>query len=286
MKWLKDLWNRIVSSNDEQYLIKIKELETTIGELNDELARMQSELSDEIDNYLFMKEQFELMQETKNKLLEELEALKHIEADYEIPHEIIDVNSFGYMPNAKFYYYNTSIKKIDAITVQFTPSKFYRVWSDEMFKFFRDAVKNCKTFDEKVVKLRDVIKNRVTYKHDVNKSGTSTGENWRLPTDTFYGKIGDCEDTTILWVTACHICGIPADRVFNGTGHYKHPTGWIGHSFGLAKFDDGNWRVRETTSKRQPLLFKNNKEYKITANNILNGLSNWAMSGKGKKETF
>ncbi len=83
MQWLKDLWNRIVSSNDTQYINKIAELEWIIKqqkvakqELEDDLVRMQSDLSDEMDSYLFMKSQFELMQETKNKLLDENHKLK------------------------------------------------------------------------------------------------------------------------------------------------------------------------------------------------------------------
>jgi len=284
MQWLKDLWNRIVSSNDEQYLIKIKELEATIGELNDDLIRIQSELSDEIDNYLFMKSQFESMQNLKNELLEELDSLKRVVPDYEIPHEIIDVNSFGYLPSVQFYYWNQRTNKMDSKEVAFTPSKFYRVWSDEMFTYFRNGIKNCKTIDEKFIKLKEMVQQRTKYEHDLNKLGTGIGENWHLPTTTFYSQQGDCDSKTILWVTACHICGLPADRFFNGTGYYKHPNGWIGHSFGLAKFDDGDWRVLELTSARAPLKFKNNKEYKISG--FLNGLSNAKMAGKAKKETF
>jgi hypothetical protein len=286
MKFLKDLWNRIVCSNDEQYLIKIKELEATIGELNDDLVRMQSDLSDEIDNYLFMKSQFESMQETKNQLLEELDILKHKEAEYTIPTDIIDTSKFAYLPSTLFYYMKNN--KIQSVSRQFTPSKAYRMWTDEMYKYFKNAVKNCKTFDEKVVKLRNAVVDRVKYESDLGVNNSTgnvfLGENWHLPISSFYGQVGDCDSHTILWVTACNICGIPADRLFNATGYYKPFNNDIGHSFGVAKFDDGNWYIIECTAKKTPVKFIGS-DYKIK-NDILNGLSNWAMSGKAKQEQW
>jgi len=291
MQWLKDLWNRIVSSNDEQYLIKIKELETAsqdkseiINNLLEDLAAAENQLDKEIDNYLFMKSQFELMQNLKNDLLEELETYKKVDVPFTVPTDIIDTNSFAYLPNTLIYYYNSATKKIATKSVPVTVSKFYRMWTDEMYLFFRDSIKDCKTFDEKVVKLRDVIKSIVDYKFDLSGNGLSAGENWRMPTETFYGGIGDCEDTTSLWVTACHICGLPADRIFNATGEYKAPAGFIGHSYGLAKLDNGEWWVIETTSTRPKQKLLGSKEYFIRG--TLNGLSNWEMSGKAINSQF
>jgi transglutaminase-like putative cysteine protease len=290
MQWLKDLWNRIVSSNDEPYLKRIQELEDENiayklykARLENELSELDTKLEIETDNYLFMKEQFESVQKLKNELLEELDSLKHVVPDYEIPHEIIDVNNFAYLPSTLIYYYDTRTKGIATKSVPVTISKYYRMWDDNMYQFFRNAVKNCKTMDEKFIKLRDVIKAKVTYQHDVTARGI-TGENWRFPLETFYGEVGDCEDTTVLWVTACHICGLPADRFFNATGDYKGAGGTFGHSWGIAKFNDGSWRVIETTSTRAPLVFKDNKEY--FCKGFLNGLSNAKMAGKAKKETF
>jgi hypothetical protein len=290
MKFLKDLWNRIVSSNDTQYINKIAELEWIIkqkeisyNELKEELTYIESELNDEIDNNLFLKEQFDSMQETKNKLLDELEALKHIEADYEIPHDIIDVNSFGYLPPTIYWYWDGTKPVAKEVNIQI--HKFYRNWDDNMFQYFRNAIKGKATYKDKFIALRKAAYDKVKYKHDLGK-GLNAGENWKMPSDIFYSGIDDCDGFTTLFVTACHICNIPADRVFNATGHYKHPKGWIGHSYPICKFDDNKWYVLEGTSLRAPLLFKDNKEYKITSNNILNGLSNWNLSGKSKQETF
>ena len=293
IKWIKDLWHRIVSSNDEPYINKIAELEWIIKQnkvgYDEALARideLETELDNEITNYYEMKNQYESMQKTKNEILEELTSLKHEDPDFETP-DFLDTSKLPYLPFAKFYYWDRRRNRAAKVTKRFTPSKFYRMWTDDMYTFFRNAVKDCKTFDEKVVKLRNVIVNRTKYESDlgINSDGkVRAGENWHMPLTTYYSKIGDCDSSTILWVTACHICGLPADRIFNATGVYKHVTRWIGHSWGVAKFDDGSWRVIENTSKRNPILFKNNKQYEIRG--FLGGLSNWNLSGQSKKETF
>jgi hypothetical protein len=281
MKWLKDLWNRIVSSNDEQYINKIAELEIIIKQQKDAYNELEDKLNDEIDNYLFMKSQYELMQETKNELLEELEKYKEQPKPEYITPNFLDTSKFPYLPNWLVYYYKNGIQ---TKSVPFTPSKFYRIWSDEMYNYFRKEIKRIKSFDKKVEKLRDVIVDITKYETDVIRTGKA-GENWRTPVETYYGGLGDCEDTTILWVTACNICDISPERVFNATGYLDQFNKKIGHSFGLAKFDDGKWYVIETTSKRKPHKFKGSK-YTIPRKSILNGLTNWEFSGESKEDQF
>jgi transglutaminase-like putative cysteine protease len=270
MNLLKSIWQRILALDNQP--------------LNDRISELEALLDTEIDNYNFMKEQYESMHKTKNELLEELETYKKVEVPFTIPTDIIDTSKQPYLPSTLIYYYDPKLKKVQTKSVQVTPSKYYRMWTDEMYMFFRNAIKTCNTFDEKVVKLRNTIKSMVDYKSDLSQNGLNSGENWRFPIETFYGKIGDCEDTTSLWVTACHICGLPADRVFNATGEYKLANGMIGHSFGLAKMDSGDWYVIETTSTIPKQKLLGSKEYFIRG--FLNGLSNWEMSGKAKKEQF
>ena len=284
MKFLKDLWAEITRQKliDTLYQTINKNLQT-IEELKSENQELESTINVEIQNYNFMKEQFELMQKTKNELLEELETYKKVEVPFTIPTDIIDVGTFGYLPQTVYFYWDGS--KPASKTVPIHIHKFYRNFDDNMFQFFRNKIKGKKTYRTKFIALRDACYDVIKYKHDLSQ-GFNIGENWKMPSEIFYSGIDDCDGFTTLFVTACNICDIPADRVFNATGHYKHVTGWIGHSFPVVKFDDDKWYVLEGTSKRNPLLFKDNKEYKITQNNILNGLSNWAMSGKSKKETF
>ena len=158
MNFIKNLWNRIVSSNDEPYILKIKELETELNITKQTLDSCEEALIGEIENYNFMKEQYESMQNTKNELLEELETYKKVEVPFTIPTDIIDTSKQPYLPSTLIYYYDPKLKKVQTKSVQVTPSKYYRMWTDEMYMFFRNAIKTCNTFDEKVVKLRNTIK--------------------------------------------------------------------------------------------------------------------------------
>ena len=282
MNFLERIWNNIISSNDQEFYDKIDELENEVEGLEESLTSLELTTESHEQELIELDVQYEDLLGLYNSTVEELLIYKHNPTPYTIPIDIIDTTKFGYLPNTLIYYYSNN--KIETKSVPVTVSKFYRMWSDEMYVYFRNAVKNCKTFDEKVVKLRDAVKNIVTYKLDVTKNGTM-GENWRFPLETFYGGIGDCEDTTSLWVTACNICNLPADRIFNITGFYKPFNKDMGHSFGGAKFDNGKWYIIETTAKKAPIEMIGS-DYRVPLNNLINGLSNWAMSGKSKKEQF
>ncbi|MDD4781251.1 MAG: transglutaminase domain-containing protein [Tissierellia bacterium] len=283
MNWFQKVWNRIVSSNDEPYILKIKELKSQISDYQKDIGLLETQLEDEVENYYEMKKQYESMQKTKNELLEELETYKKVEVPFTIPTDIIDVGTFGYLPNTVYFYWDGTKPASKTVPVQV--HKFYRNFDDNMFQFFREKVKGKTTYKDKFIALRNACYDVIKYKHDLGV-GLKQGENWKMPSEIFYSGIDDCDGFTTLFVTACNICNIPADRVFNATGHYKHPNGWIGHSFPVVKFDDNQWYVLEGTSKIAPILFKTSTVYKITKDNMLNGLSNWEMSGKAKKEQF
>ena len=291
MNWIQKIWYRIVSSNDEPYIQKINTLSSDLKITKSNLDKCDKALTKATSENSKLQAEFDKLQteyrvvlDKNKKLNDRLKALEIVEPPYKIPTDIIDTSKFAYLPYTLIYYWNPATKKIASRKLQVTVSKFYRMWTDEMYKYFRNAIKDCKTFDEKVIKLRDVITSRTTYKYDLSGNGLHAGENWRYPTETFYGRIGDCEDSTSLWVTACHICGLPADRVFNATGEYRLGNNTAGHSFGIAKFDDGKWYVIETTSIIPKQLLKGHPNYFITG--FLNGLSNWALSGQAKKEQF
>jgi len=98
-------------------------------------------------------------------------------------------------------------------------------------------------------------------------------ESWEYPTTTHYRKFGDCEDTTIYFITLCRLAGVPADRVFNAVGKM----GSIGHSFPVVKMEDDKWYIMETTLSTPPkgaMLFKDS-EYRAG-----HGLYNWKFQGK------
>ena len=282
MNFLERIWNNIISSNDQPYIDANNTLKHEIDVLDNKIIYLETNAESHEQQLTELEAQYSMLLEEFNTINEELESYKKIPVPYTIPIDIIDTTKFGYLPSTLIYYYANG--KVATKSVAVTAGKFYRMWTDEMYVFFRTATENCKTFDETVVKLRDIIKNKVTYQYDVTKNGTA-GENWRLPTETFYGGIGDCEDTTSLWVTACNICGLPADRIFNITGFLNRFGKDMGHSFGGAKMDDGKWYIVETTAKKKPVEFIGS-DYRIPLNKMINGLSNWAMSGKSKKEQF
>jgi transglutaminase-like putative cysteine protease len=231
----------------------------------------------------------------KNKLLnqiketlDELNTYKKTEKPYTIPTDIIDTTKFPYLPSYTSIFLNATTKKLESKENQMTPSKFYREWTDEMYQFVMNNIKGMTDPDLIKIKLRDLADNRVEYKSDLKVKSTGeyiVGENWKPAHITWDDKAGDCEDSTILWVCFCAIANIPADEVFNATGFYNQFGEEVGHSWGVTKFKDNNWYVIETTAKKTPVKLLNS-DYRIPLNNIMNGLSNWAISGKSKKEQF
>ena len=280
MNFIQKIWNNIVTSNDAYFCDKIAELQR-------DLRYNKNELEDLEFTHNVTIESFKDLNIKYNKLYIEHTELKESITNPIIPNikyttpEFLDTSKFPYLPSWKIYYYKNGMK---TKKVPFTPSKFYRVWSDEMYRYFKNKTKGIKSFDKLIIKLRDLSCDICKYETDVSRLGKA-GENWRMPTETYYGRLGDCEDSTILWITACNICGVNPERVFNATGYLTQNSKEVGHSFGLAKFEDGKWYVIETTSKRKPILLQGSK-YKITQGSMLNGLSNWFFSGKSKQEQF
>ena len=106
-------------------------------------------------------------------------------------------------------------------------------------------------------------------------------ESWQFPQETIARKKGDCEDTTILFVALCRQAGIPPTDVFNALGWLKVDGKDIGHSWPIAKGEDGNWYIYESTLETYPLptrpmLFKGSP-YRAEW-----GFHNWAYAGSLK----
>ena len=98
------------------------------------------------------------------------------------------------------------------------------------------------------------------------------GEDWRNAQETFYYKRGDCEDSTILWVTLCRLAGVPADRVFNAIGSFNGS----GHSFGIGVHDGNRLFLYETTLTSPP---SSTKAYEGNGPYDIDSLSNWKYAG-------
>ena len=128
-------------------------------------------------------------------------------------------------------------------------------------------------FDDKIKSINEFVTREHRYAFDVS-------ENWQFPVVTYFRRRGDCEDTTILFVTLARIAGVTADRIFNVVGYMKRYNGErVLHSYPIVKMKDGKWYIFETTltSPSKPKLFKGSR---YTADY---GVSNWMFKG-GLKE--
>jgi len=281
MSWITNWWNSIVQSDNQEiidkYEPKLKAYQKQIDIQNEQITELSN-------NYKNATNTVQILTTEKIKLLLQIQELttKPIAPIVTAPNIFKDNNSktVTYFPGWLVYYFKNN--KIATQKVVSTPSKFYKMWTDDMYVLFNSEIKDCKTFDEKVIKLREVVTSIVKYEFDV-LANSKTGENWRLPVETYYGRIGDCEDSTTLWVTACNLCGLPSDRYFNATGMYNKLGQDIGHSWGIARFDDGKWYVIETTSNTSIKQFIGS-DYRCKG--IISGLSNQDFYGAPISEQF
>ena len=90
-------------------------------------------------------------------------------------------------------------------------------------------------------------------------------------------KAGDCEDSSILFVTLCYFAGIPANRVFVAVGTIDD----YGHAFPIVKMDDGKWYVFESTLKapQEPIALIGSRYHPSW------GFLNWKYQGRAKQGT-
>jgi len=110
----------------------------------------------------------------------------------------------------------------------------------------------------------------LTYAYDVN-------EDWQFSQVTINRQKGDCEDGTILFITLCKTAGIKSDSVFNACGWYTEGNNKYGHSFPIAKMEDGQWYIFESTLDFKPT---NPKLFKGSNYDASWGLCNWKYYGK------
>lgn len=270
MKIIKSIWNKIT----RQELI-----DTQYNEIN----RLQDLLNEEIDNYNFMKEQYELMQKTKNQILDEkdrlqfqYDLLKNDLAEDVIPDLPIDFTKVPYTGRNANTFYNDATGKLETNYTYITISKYFRFWNDEYYSQVLRLYnqKKPKTIRDKVIFAKDINHEEFMfrYQHDLTHTGVFH-EHWKTIPQIWADKKLDCEEFSILTVTTCNIIGVPADRVFMLTGFYDE----MGHAFVGFVDDDGETYVLEATSPNsRPIKFKGSR-YKCKA--PLSGISNWAMKG-------
>ncbi len=187
MNWFKKIWNNIVTSNDAFFYKQIKDLQKNLKDSKEDMEELTllytekaNTLEKTIADYVKLKSEFEKYKENINNPIIP-------NNNYTTP-EFLDTSKHSYFPSWKVYYYKNGMK---TELVRFTPSKFYRIFSDDMYQYFTKEIKGIKTFDKKIIKLRDLACNLCRYETDVT-SLSKAGENWRIPPETYYGGLGDC----------------------------------------------------------------------------------------------
>lgn len=239
---------------------KIKELEVYIYNLKEDLKLAKEEAR--VTGMILGKTLV-----TLKNVSDELKFLK--EPNYADRPEWLEESNDIYKPSIKVAekgsLYNINIGTKDIYSI--SPS-LEKVVEDKGFR-------NLVNLDERLWNIWSYVTDRVTYAYDQD-------EGWEYPTTTYYRMKGDCEDSTILFVTLCRMSGIKPDSVFNVCGWWKMSDGSnVGHSFPIAKNSDGKWYVYETTlpsinASYKPKLFKGSN---YTADW---GISNWLYFGRIK----
>lgn len=281
MKFLKDLWNKITRQEliDTLYQEINKNLQT-IEELQSQEQEYKNQIRDKDQLITYYCNEIYDRDGEIDDLRAEINTLRIEENAYPLPDIDVDWDKHPYFPTTMFTYYDSTKKKNVNVSAQLTPGKYYRCYSDEMYSYVMNGMKGYskKTMIEQVIRLRDLVCDRVRYHHDLTSEGVLT-ENWKLPMQTYYECVGDCDDMCVLWVTFCKIYGIPSNRVFNLTGFY----GNVGHSFGGFLDDKNNMQIIECTTKSRVIPMKDS-QYRCKGS--LNGLSNWSCSGVPRVEQW
>jgi hypothetical protein len=220
-----------------------------------------------------------------NALKKELEALaKPVEPIVTAPDIFANNNSavVPYFGSWNVYYWKNGLQ---VKRVLMTPKKFYSIWDDEFYLDVKDQVIGMDPINDWYnvgIKLYNwMFTLGIVYQNDLGPDGKA-GENWRLVPEIYYGKIDDC-DRTPLFIVACRIAGIPADKVFHITGTYNKLGTEIGHSFAGIYNKQNEFIILEMTQKRTPIKMIGS-EYRC--NGILSGCTNWQFQGQPKNEQW
>jgi len=124
------------------------------------------------------------------------------------------------------------------------------------------------------------------------------GDNWQFATQTLNRKFGDCDDSSVLFVTLAHASGIPPTKIFLAIGYWG--TGY--HAFPIVNltkedinqikgFDNvgildklKGWYIFESTVNGKPVRPKRiiGSRYVIDTG----GIHNWCFSGHVKENNW
>ena len=165
-------------NNMEMYSNQVIDLQKTIENLNEQITSLQDELA------IWKKEGNPDVAQAPN-------IFKNNQS-----------NVIPYFPKWRAHYWDNGFKYKE---VEMTPSKFYRLYTDEMYQLVKKTIKNMdmkKDFDKVLIKLRDLAYSCMVYKSDFGaRDPQKLGELWKPGIIGFYEGIGDCvADYEEIWM--------------------------------------------------------------------------------------
>ena len=168
------------------------ERERILNERNEELSNELEDARFELN--LLEKEYADL--EGKYLLL-----LKNEDEDLKPPNWL-DTSKKPYQPVIQIVDYNGKIVQatIDHREIYTTSPALERLVKRKKWKELN--------LNKKLIEIWKYIIREYSYRYDYQEA-------WRFPQETYRLKYGDCEDTTVLFVTLCKVAKVPADYVFN-----------------------------------------------------------------------
>ena len=261
MNWITDLWNRIIQSDNQPFIDKIKEkeemtvtLRSTIRELNNELIKCHN-INDNL------KKEIDILDGINNSLNKEL--AEYAELEVKQPNWL--TGTMFYKP--KFLLVNKAGEKLlDYPKPQYVFDKSTYLYELMKGQGYLDIEKTYKN----MYKIFKFVRSLMTYQLD-------KGEDWKLITHMLIGQKDDCEGFGTILTSALGMAGWKEDEVFLACGEY-HEGGkekWFGHAWCVCKVSGEWWVLEGTNPNNNPKRWKDlSKEY------VANwGFCNWKFEG-------
>ena len=132
-------------------------------------------------------------------------------------------------------------------------------------KLLNKIAKPSLRLEHKVTRITRWVQKNIKY---ISDTSLGVSEYWQLPIETYYRKMGDCEDMSILIVTLCRIAGVPAHRIKVAAGLVKTgknaETG--GHAYPVFLRDDGEWVILDPCYYPHPTHVNGRKPFREETN--------------------
>jgi len=240
MKSIKQYWDNLIHSieirNDKQYTDKIAKLQKEIVNCKKDFANSLIINGQLIDKYDKLISKNQILTRVNNQLVKENFELK--------PKPILKpewlIGTMVYKPKRRIV-----AKGIDKIVKFAYPQDAFdkSVMLNRLMK--KEGLINIpKTYQN----MRRVVEFGLQFAEYTNDKS----ENWRPVTETIMGRMGDCEDTSILIVSALGLAGWNASEVWVDTGWFtpnlSKPKTKFGHAWVRALCND-EWWIIESTDK-------------------------------------